>query len=58
MQVIQLYNLAYGYAVQLLDAGYTLDEAGSAACIMHNLDEFQSEDLCIRLNRFFGEKAV
>lgn len=45
---------AYAYAVQLLEAGYTRDEAGSAACIMYNLDEFQSEDLCMRLKRFFG----
>ena len=46
-------NAAYAYAVQLLEAGYTLDESADAASIMHGLDEFQEDDVTRRLYRFF-----
>ncbi len=44
---------AYAYAVSLIQAGYTVDEAGDAASIMHGLDEFQEDDITRRLRRFF-----
>lgn len=47
-------NAAYAYAVQLLEAGYTLDESADAASIMHGLDEFQEDDITRRLRRFFA----
>mgnify|MGYP000271016305 FL=1 len=45
---------AYAYAVSLIQAGYTVDEAGDAASIQHGLDEFQEDDVTRRLNRFFA----
>ena len=44
---------AYAYAVQLIEAGYTVHEAGDAAAIMHRLDEYQEDDMNRRLRRFF-----
>ena len=45
---------AYQYAVMLIEAGYTTAEAGSAAAIMHNLDDYQEDDLNKRIARFFN----
>ena len=46
-------HTAYAYAVQLIEAGYTVHEAGDAAAIMHGLDEYQEDDMNRRLRRFF-----
>ena len=44
---------SFAYAVQLIEAGYTVHEAGDAAAIMHGLDEYQEDDMNRRLRRFF-----
>lgn len=46
---------AFAYAVSLIQAGYTVDEAGDAASIQHGLDEYQEDDMNRRLRRFFAD---
>jgi hypothetical protein len=45
---------AYERAVIYIQAGYDLDVAVETASQDHRLDEFQTEDLARRIQRFFA----
>ena len=47
-------HAAYTSAVLLIDAGYDLDVAIECATQDYDLDEYQSDDLAIRIRRFFS----
>lgn len=47
---------AYAAAVMYIEAGYDIDVAIFTASLYHRLDEFQAEDLEIRINKHFANK--
>ena len=45
---------AYARAVIYIEAGYDLDVAIEVACQDHRLDEYQADDLALRVRRHFN----
>jgi hypothetical protein len=44
-------NAAYNQARMLIDAGYDIDVAIEVAAMDHRLDEYQADDLALRVRR-------